>query len=181
MFREFCLNEPMLENRGCTVKFILSKQEEWNVKCEFAEWQCSLWHIPSGFSVDWWSVCQEPLTLNTEWDLPDKMICCWCPPVLLRGSSVRLSAVSTYIKKSPRTTICGQLLLWKITFAYIVIEVMIFVSQGVRKIVHSGKRFVWRPSPSIQSGMLAEATSASQALLCHDGLHDPPGGVCPFS
>ena len=40
---------------------------------------------------------------------------------------------------------------------------------------------VVRPfSRSIGIDTLTEAASTSWAPLCHDGLDDPPGGVCPF-
>lgn len=41
-------------------------------------------------------------------------------------------------------------------------------------------RFARPSSPSIHIDTLTEATSTSWAPLCHDGLCDPPGGVCPF-
>ncbi len=154
-------------------------KEEWNVKCEFAEWSCSLWHIPSGLAVDWWNACQEPLTLNTELDLTDKISCCCWPLVLLTGSQYMISHsehLQLHKKASGSDCVvgccCGR---WCVCYYY-----LWYLSQKGRCSCPQQGRFVWPSSPSIHAGTLTEAASASWAALSHDVLHDPPGGVCPF-
>lgn len=49
-------------------------------------WSCRVVrHLPSGLPGHWWSACQEPLILNTELDLTDKLSRCCRPMASLAG------------------------------------------------------------------------------------------------
>lgn len=119
------------------------------MKCEFAEWPCSLLHIPSGLSVDWWNACQEPLTLNTELDLTDKIPGCCLPLVLLTGIQY-MTSYSGHLHlhtKAPGSQYvvgcyCGKL----------IVRVLSFLSWHLcwrgKKFVHSRQDLCDHPLPA---------------------------------
>lgn len=144
-------------------------EEEWNV-----EWSSSPWHVPSGVSGHWWSTCQEPLILNSESGLTDKLSRCCRPMASLAGrrrvtSFLRRPLPERWISLFRQTQLWGNIAARN-------------GNHGTRqnkwmKMIRSRNSFRPLSSPSMHSDAVAGATSASWAPLSRDGSS---WGCVPF-
>lgn len=121
----------------------------------------------------WWSTCQEPLILNTESDLTDKLSRCCRPMASLAARQCVTSPAETAERAldldASADTIVGK-----------------YSSQNGNhgthqkkwiKMIRSRNSFGRLASPSMHSDTVAGATSASWAPLSHDGSS---WGCVPF-